>query len=56
MEHTWPGNLMELQTAITTFAAMGDIGANSKEATAANSTDTPQLRQLKNQIRAQRRA
>ena len=24
MEHTWPGNLMELQTAITTFVAIGD--------------------------------
>jgi DNA-binding NtrC family response regulator len=54
MEHTWPGNLMELQAAITTFVAMGDTGANSKGATVANSTDTPQLRQLKNQIRAQR--
>lgn len=54
MEHTWPGNLMELQTAIKTFVAMGDTGANSKGATAANSTDTPQLRQPKNQIRAQR--
>ena len=54
MEHTWPGNLMELQTAIKTFVAMGDTGANSKGTTVANSTDTPQLRQLKNQIRAQR--
>jgi len=24
MEHTWPGNLMELQTAIKTFVAIGD--------------------------------
>jgi transcriptional regulator of acetoin/glycerol metabolism len=47
MEHTWPGNLMELQTAIKTFVAMGDTGANSKGAAVANSTDTPQLRQLK---------
>jgi hypothetical protein len=54
MEHTWPGNLMELQTVIKTFVATGETGANSKGATAANSTDTPQLRQLKNQIRAQR--
>jgi polysaccharide chain length determinant protein (PEP-CTERM system associated) len=36
--------------------AKGDTGANSKGETAAKSTDTPQLRQLKNQLRAQQAA
>jgi DNA-binding NtrC family response regulator len=56
MEHTWPDNLSELQTAIKTFVAIGDQSISLAALKAAASTIRPDERRKPLSLKAATRA
>jgi DNA-binding NtrC family response regulator len=56
MEHTWPDNLSELQTAIKTFVAIGDQSISLAALKAAASTIKPDGRRKPLSLKAATRA